>query len=61
MDLADSSYRQSGDGHSPVLAADIYCDLDTVSVGIGVCFDVELQPGLAKIRMRAKTWKPATT
>jgi hypothetical protein len=31
-----------------------------VSVGRGAGLLVELQPGLAKIRIRAKTWMPTT-
>jgi hypothetical protein len=32
-----------------------------VSEGVGAGWLVELQPGFAKIRIRAKTWIPTTT
>ena len=34
--------------------------LAAVSAGVGAVLAVELQPGLAKIRIRAKTWIPTT-
>jgi hypothetical protein len=39
------------------LAASVF---EVVSASAGVGFVVELQPGLAKIRMSAKTWMPTT-